>query len=429
MVNDLFNSIMIPISEALKIIEREVHSLAAETIDLENSIGRVLAENVRADMDLPPFDRSQMDGFAVQSKDTRNAPVRLKIIGESAAGKGFDGKLKAGEAVRIMTGARLPDGADAVQKVELTSEENGCVEIAEPTKVGRNVNLLASEIKTGAKIFGTGERITEPMIAAIASLGYARIKVFCKPQVSVVSTGSEIVEIYEQPQKDPIRNSNSIMLKVFAEQAGAATDVLPIVRDDYKTLKNKIAEAVGIKAKGKRQKAKVTETKSQIPNPKSQILIITGGVSVGDYDYTKPALKELGAEIFFERISLKPGKPTVFARMNDTLIFGLPGNPVSAAVTFLLFVRKAILQMQGAKICDLKRGCAVVTNKLKGAKERDSLLPVSLRTNEKGQLTIEALRFSGSSNFIEFARADSLLLVPQGVSYQPGDVAEILYLP
>ena len=413
---------MISISEALKIIEREVRSLKSETINLENSIGRVLAENIKADMDLPPFDRSQMDGFAVRSKDTKNAPVRLKIIGEAAAGKGFDGKLKAGETVRIMTGARLPAGADAVQKVELTKEENGFVEISDLVKARQNVNLLASEIEKGAQVFGKGELITEQMIAAIASFGYAQIKVFQKPQVTVLSTGSEIVEINENPKKDQIRNSNSIMLKVFAEQAGADAKVLPIVHDDIETLKNQIANAVSLKF--------IIQTdKSQIPNPKSQILIITGGVSVGDYDYTKPALKELGAKIFFERVSLKPGKPTVFARLNDTLIFGLPGNPVSAAVTFQFFVRRAILQMQGAKNRDLKQGYAVVSVKIKGAKERDSLLPVTLRTNGLGQLMIEALRFSGSSNFIEFARADSLIFVPRGVSFQAGDVAEVLYLP
>ena len=409
-----FNS-MIPISEALKIIKRETAPLRAETIDLDDSVNRVLAQTIKADMDLPPFNRSQMDGFAVKSKDTRNAPARLKIIGEAAAGNGFDGKLKAGEAVRIMTGARLPVGADAVQKIELTKEENGFVEISEPAKDKQNINLLASEIKKGAKIFSKGEPISEQMIAAIASFGYARIKVFQKPRVSILSTGSEIVEINEKPERDQIRNSNSIMLKAFAEKAGANAKISPVVRDDYETLKNKIAEAVGLQ--------------SQIANSQSQMLIITGGVSVGDYDYTKPALRELGSEIFFERVSLKPGKPTVFAKLNDVLIFGLPGNPVSAAVTFLLFVRRAILQMQGAKQCDLKRGFAIVSSKIKGAKERDSMLPVSLRTNEKGELTIESLRFSGSSNFIEFARADSLVFVPQGVSFQPGDVAEILHLP
>lgn len=417
---------MIPISEALKIIEREVFTLHAETIELENSIGRVLAENIKADMDLPPFDRSQMDGFAVRADDTKNPPAHLRIIGESVAGNGFDRKLKSGEAVRIMTGARVPEGADSVQKVELTKENYGFVEILESTKLAQNINKFASEVKKGAKVFSKGEIISEQMIASFASFGYAKLKVFQKPQVSIFSTGSEIVEINETPQKDQIRNSNSMMLKIFAENAGAEAEILPQVHDDFETLKHQIAEAVGIGAEIPIAKFKIK--KSKIQSPKSKILIITGGVSVGDYDFTKPVLRELGAEIFFEKVSLKPGKPTVFARLNDVLIFGLPGNPVSVAVTFYLFVKRAILQTQSAKNCDLKRGFAVCSDKIKGAKERDCYLPVSLLTNNKGQLIIESLRFSGSSNFIAFSRADALVFIPQGKNLEKNDVAEILFL-
>jgi molybdopterin biosynthesis enzyme len=157
-------------------------------------------------------------------------------------------------------------------------------------------------------------------------------------------------------------------------------------------------------------------------------LITTGGVSVGDYDFTKPVLREIGAEIFFEKISLKPGKPTVFAKKNKCLIFGLPGNPVSAAVTFFLFVRTALLKMQNAENTELKKGFAAASEKIKAAKERDSVLPVSLSTDKKGNLKIETLRFSGSSNFIAFARADALVFVPQGKSLEKGDAAEIFFL-
>jgi molybdopterin biosynthesis enzyme len=419
---------MISIAEALKIIERETRSLETETIDLENSVGRILAEVIVADMNLPPFDRSQMDGFAIKSKDTRNAPVRLKIIGESAAGKGFDGVIQSGETVRIMTGARIPGGADAVQKVELTNETGGYIEILETAKAAQNINGLASEIKTGMKIFDPGERIGEQMIAAIASFGYAKIKVFRKPRVSILSTGSEIVDVAETPRKDQIRNSNSIMLKVFAERAGADAVILPIVQDEIETLTKQIAEAVEMKAGDGEQKAKVTRTKSKIQNLKSEILIISGGVSVGDYDYTKPALRNLGAEIFFDKICLKPGKPTVFAKLNDALIFGLPGNPVSSAVTFHLFARQAILQMQAAKNTELKKGFAVAASKIKAARERDSVLPASIETNKKGQLIIESLRFNGSSNFIAFALANALVFVPQGKNLEASDIAEIMFL-
>ncbi len=396
---------MISISEALKIIEREIFSLESETIDLENAVNRVLAETIKADMDLPPFDRSQMDGFAVQSKDLKTVPTRLKIIGESVAGKGFDGKLKPGETIRIMTGARLPTGADAVQKVEATEEKNGSVEILETVKKGENVNPFASEINSGAKIFGKGEIVTEQMIAAIASFGYARIKVYKKPRVSILSTGSEIVEISEKPKRDQIRNSNSIMLRAFAAKF-ADTSVLPLVKDDVKSLRDAIENAI----------------------ENSDILITTGGVSIGDYDFTKPVLKDLGAEIFFERVSLKPGKPTVFAKRKNCLIFGLPGNPVSSAVTFYLFVRAAILRMQSAKNFELDKGFAVAQSRIKAARERDSFLPAFVNTNEKGELVIESLRFNGSSNFIQFARANALVFVPQSKNLEAGDVAEILFI-
>jgi molybdopterin molybdotransferase len=426
---------MISISEAIKIIERETYALPAETIGLEASIGRILAENIEADMDLPPFNRSQMDGFAVRAGDTQNAPVKLKIIGESVAGFGFDRQIKSGEAVRIMTGARVPEGADSVQKVELTRENDGFIEILEPTKLAQNINQSASEIKKGSKVFARGELINEQMIAALASFGYAELKVFQKPQVAIFSTGSEIVEIDETPQKDQIRNSNSMMLKVLAEAAGADAKILPQVHDDFETLKKHIAAAVGIesqaaspKSQVKGRQSQIPSPKSQVPNPKFQILIITGGVSVGDYDFTKPVLRALGAEIFFEKVSLKPGKPTVFARLGDVLVFGLPGNPVSVAVTFYLFARRVIRLLQSAQASGLKRGFAVCSDKIKGAKERDSYLPVSLSTDKNGHLIIESLRFSGSSNFIAFARADALVFIPQGQNLEKKETAEILFL-
>jgi molybdenum cofactor synthesis domain-containing protein len=195
------------------------------------------------------------------------------------------------------------------------------------------------------------------------------------------------------------------MLKIFANRL-ADVEILPLVKDDIKSLRNAIEKAA----------------------KNFDVLITTGGVSIGDYDFTKPVLRELGAEIFFEKISLKPGKPTVFAKLKNCLIFGLPGNPVSSAVTFYLFARTALLKMQSAKRCELKPGFAVVSDKIKAAQERDSFLPASLATDKKGRLIIESLRFNGSSNFIAFARADALVFVPQGKNLESGDVAEILFL-
>lgn len=404
--NDGDFATMIEISKALKLIDRETSSLGSEKVDLTSALGRVLAENIVADTDLPPFDRSQMDGYAVVALDTKNAPVTLKIVGESAAGRGWHNTVKRGEAVRIMTGAPVPAGADSVQKVELTTESEGSVTIQESVEKGRSIIRKGSEIKIGSIVFKSGEVITENMIAAIAAFGYAKVTVGKSPRVAILGTGSEIVEVNKRPGRDQIRNSNSVMLDVFCRKFGAQTTVLPIVKDDIADLKTAIKNAA----------------------TKADIVILTGGVSVGKYDHTKTALTDLGAEIFFEKVRLKPGKPAVFARLGKMLVFGLPGNPVSAAVTFHLFVRKAILKMQGAAATDMRKGFAILGSNIKGAIDRDTYLPSRLETNKLGQLVAHPLKWQGSSDFIGFARADSLIFVPSGRAMAAGEVAEIAFL-
>ncbi len=397
---------MISISEAKKIVNAETFSLENESIHISKIVDRVLGEDIFADMDLPPFDRSQMDGFAVRTEDVENAPVKLKIVGESAAGKGWHNELQSGEACRIMTGASVPSGADSVRQVELTLEEDGFITILESTKVQQNIVKKGQEVTEGEKVFEKGEVVTENMVATLASFGYENIKAAKRPKVAILATGSEIIDISETPQQDQIRNSNSWMLKAFAEKY-AEVEILPTAVDDLEGLKETIKNAI----------------------KNCDCLIISGGVSVGDYDFTKSALREIGAEIYFEKISLKPGKPMVFAKLNETLIFGLPGNPVSIAVTFFIFVRTALLQMQNAKNTELKSGNARLTHDIKGVKGRDAMLPVSLSTNKKGKLIVETLRFSGSSNFIRFAKANGLVFIQQDKDLEKGDVAEVYFLP
>lgn len=412
---------MISISRALKIIERETAAIGIERVDLRNATGRVLAEDILADTDLPPFDRSMMDGYAVIAADTKAAPVTLKIVGESAAGRGWHNNLRRGEAVRIMTGAPVPRGADAVQKIELTSERGEKVTVLEPIKKGHSVVKRAAEIKRGKRIFEKGELITENMIASLASFGHAKVTVKKRPRIAILGTGSEIVDVAKKPGRDQIRNSNSAMLDALCRKFGAETDILQQVRDDVELLKEQISKAVGLRQKrGKAQ--------SKIENRQSKILIVTGGVSVGKYDHTKTALTALGAEIFFDKVCLKPGKPTVFARLGQTLIFGLPGNPVSAAVTFQLFVRKAILGMQSAVLTDLKRGSAVLSSDAKAARDRDTFVPARLETNRSGQLVANPLKSQGSSDFVGFARADALVFVAKGKIVKAGEIAAAFIL-
>ena len=399
---------MIPISEAINIVLRHTPKLEVESVALGDALNRVLAEDIIADCDLPPFDRAQMDGYAVRAADVATTPAQLRIVGESAAGRGWHHEMKTGEAVRIMTGAPVPAGADAVQQVELTRESNGHVEILEPVDAGRSIVRRAAEIKAGETVLRAGEDINAAMIATLASFGYAQVKVGRRPRVAIMATGSELVDIDQKPGKDQIRDSNNYTLAAYARLAGATVERLPLAGDDTEELKRQMSEAAA----------------------RSDVLITSGGVSMGVYDFTKAALKELGAEIFFERVSLRPGKPTVFARLGNTLVFGLPGNPVSVTVTFNLFARTALRVLQGAQEPALKEETAVLARDLKGSIERESYLPAVLSTDENGTLLAEPLKWGGSSDFVAFARATALINVPAGVKkIEAGKVVKVVRLP
>jgi molybdenum cofactor synthesis domain-containing protein len=399
---------MISISDATSLVLQHTTALSVESVNLSEALNRVLAEDIIADCDLPPFDRAQMDGYAVRAADVANTPARLGVVGESAAGSGWHNEMKTGEAVRIMTGAPVPVGADAVQQVELTRESNGEVEILERVDVGRSIVRRASEIRAGETVLRAGEEIYAAMIATLASFGYAQVKVGRRPRVAIMATGSELVDVDKQPGRDQIRDSNNYTLAAYAKLAGATVEGLPLAVDDTRELKRQMAAAA----------------------ERSDVLITSGGVSMGVYDFTKAALKELGAQIFFERVSLRPGKPTVFGRLGNTLVFGLPGNPVSVAVTFNLFARTALRAMQGAKEPGLKEETAVLVRDLKGSIERESYLPAVLRTDEQGALLAEPLKWGGSSDFVSFARATALIDVPAGVNIiDAGSRVKVVRLP
>ena len=401
---------MIPVSEAIRIVLQHSPRLEFEAAALGEALGRILAEDIIADSDLPPFDRAQMDGYAVRAADVAAAPARLRIVGESAAGAGWHHEMKTGEAVRIMTGAPVPKGADAVQQVELTREvDSGSqVEILEPVAAGRSIVKQAAEIKAGETVLRAGEDINAAMIATLASFGYAQVKVGRRPRVAVMATGSELVDVDKKPGTDQIRDSNNYTIAAYATLAGATVERWPLAGDDTEELKKQIKQAVAT----------------------SDVLITSGGVSMGVYDFMKPALKELGAEIFFERVALRPGKPTVFARLGTTLIFGLPGNPVSVAATFNLFARAALRKMQGAKQPGLIEETAVLARAVKGSVDRESYLPAILRTDEKGTLLAEPLKWGGSSDFVAFAHATVLISVPAGVrGLTVGERVRIVRLP
>lgn len=398
---------MIAIEEAISIVLEQAPRLGRERVKLEAALGRILAEDVHADMDLPPFDRAQMDGYAVRVADLDVVPARLRLVGESAAGRGWHQELKAGEAVRIMTGAPVPVGADAVVPLEQTHERGDEVEIATRVAPGQNVVPRAAEARRGTRLLEAGTKITAAAVATLAAFGHAMFDVGRAPRVAIMVTGSELVPVESRPERDQIRDANGPMLGGYAALAGAQVSRLPLIGDDREKIAQRIAD--------------LSRT--------HDLLVISGGVSVGKYDLTKEALRSLGARVFFERVRLRPGKPTVFARLNEALVFGLPGNPVSAAVTFNLFVRTALLAMQGAQNPQLPEAYAQLGANVRGARGRTSLVPARLQTDENGRLVAQPLRWGGASDFVSFARAEALIFVPQDVELEANSAVRILWLP
>ena len=404
---------MIPVEEAINIILEKAAPLPVEDVALADALGRVLAEDVAADSDLPPFDRAQMDGYAVRSEDLRETPARLRVVGEAAAGKGWRGTLRAGEAVRVMTGAPLPTGAGSVQQVEVTRESEAglLVTIERATEPGQFYVTRASEIESGERVLTSGEEITAARAAVLAAFGRARVRVRRRPRAAVLATGTELVQVEETPGEDQIRDSNTYSLAAYARLAGAEVERLPFAGDDPALLRREIEEAAA----------------------RADVLVLSGGVSMGRYDFTKDALRALGAEVFFDRVALRPGKPTVFARLrgrHDTLVFGLPGNPVSVSVTFNLFARTALRAMQGLSGPAPAEETALLARAAKGTAERTSYLPARLSTDGEGRQLAEVLKWGGSSDFVAFARATALVIIDAGVkTVDAGQVVRVVRLP
>ncbi len=399
---------MLRIEDALQLMLDHTPALPDEAVALSEVAGRVLRQTALSDLDLPPFDRARMDGYAVRAVDTLKPPARLQAIGEAAAGFAFAGEVAAGQAVRIMTGAPVPAGADAVQKIEVIQvNDDGSIELTEAVTAGQFITPRASEARQGDVVVTTGERITPAAAAVLASFGYAQVCVARRPRLALLSTGSELVEVHETPQGAQIRNSNTYSLAGYATQTGAEVIYTAIVRDDFDATRDAIAAALA----------------------QADVVMLSGGVSMGDYDLVKPALLALGAEVLVEKVAMHPGKPTVFAKLNDKVIFGLPGNPVSVAVSFHLFARPVLLRMQGAHEIHLPRWQAHVTRTVKGAPPRRSHQPARLLIRD-GRAAAEPLKWGGSSDLVAFMQADALIVVPEDrASLNAGELAEVIQLP
>ncbi len=386
---------MILYEEAIEIVLENVSRLGTETVELTSALDRVLREDVYSDIDNPPFDNSAMDGYAVKSKDTDGAaesnPVVLKLSDTIPAGKVSSYKLKNGEAASIMTGAQILKGADAVIKVEDTrkiSEDE--IEIYRSVRKGGNVRYRGEDLKKSEQVLKSGIRITAPMVSLLAAVGKRYIKVSHKPRVGILATGDEIVEPEIVPPPGKIRNSVSYYLYSQVLKEGGIPSYFGIIRDNYSEIKEKISEILNI----------------------SDILVTTGGVSVGKYDYVVKIFEELGLDIKFRKAAIKPGKPTVFGKRGDKIIFGLPGNPVSSMITFIKFVSPCIAGMMGVE--NFKRTVipCISDEDVKVEKGRKNFVRVKIETRDN-KIYAKPTGAQGSAMLKSIMDADGVMLLSE----------------
>jgi molybdopterin molybdotransferase len=394
---------MIPVEKALAIVLERTPRLPAEEVSLADALGRVLAEDAAADSDLPPFPRSAVDGYAVRAREARESPARLAVVGTVPAGAAPAFALREGEAAQIMTGAPLPEGADAVQMVEKTREAApGEVEILEPVEPGANVAPRGSEVRAGEPVLKRGAWIDPAALAVLATVGKSRVLVGRRPAVAVAATGDELVDPAERPGPGQIRNSNGFSLAAQAQLAGARVTALGVARDDAEALRSVIERGFA-----------------------SDVLLLSGGVSMGRYDLVEDALARLGVEILVDAVALKPGKPLVFGvGPGGQLTFGLPGNPVSTLVTFELFVKPALLSMQGSERPTRPELSATLSGPLASRGPRRAYLPGWISpAGPAGALVARPIPTRGSADIVAFSKANALLVLPEELDLLPAGEA------
>jgi molybdopterin molybdotransferase len=379
---------MLTYREALYRILGKVPNPKVIEVPLEESLNRVLGEDVVSDTSLPPFDKACMDGFAVRAQDVAEVPARLEVVATRGAGDASDVEVMTGQAVGIMTGASMPRGADSVQMVEKCRLGSGWVEVLESVDEGRHVSLKGSEVLSGDKVLEKGTEVGPAEIAVLASFGYAVVPIFAAPSSAVLSTGDELVEVDTSPGFGQIRNSNAWMLQGQCQRLGMSTERLPVVRDR--------PEDIGIALRKVLAK---------------ELIILSGGVSMGEFDYVHKVLESEGYEIVFHKASIKPGKPVVVACIEGKMVFGLPGNPVSAFVTFEMFVRPVVRKWMGFSEVSPKKVKAELQQEARKETGRLFFMPARLEWID-GLPKVTEIRTRGSADIVHFSKANSLLLFP-----------------
>lgn len=398
------------LEEAVARVNRELTVLPTEEVAVNDALGMVLAETVVADEAIPPFANTAMDGFALRAADTVGAsedtPVTLPVVATIPAGAVAPRALEAGEAMRIMTGAPIPDGADAIIMVELTKPAGFDVNILAEVVENNHIRPAGDDVQIGAEIFHPGTVLGAGHLGVLASLGRRSIRAYRRPRVGVMSTGDELVDDWEELRPGQIRDSNRITLLSLVKEAGLEPVDLGLIPDDEQQIQ--AALEGGVEA--------------------CDAVITSGGVSMGDFDYVKAVLTKLG-DFSWMQIAIKPAKPLVFGTLNATPVFGLPGNPVSSMVSFELFARPGLRRMMGLLDAERAQVEAVAGEPLRRNQDgKTHFLRAMARVDESGRWSVRSAGGQGSHQLTGMAFANALAVLPDGPGVETGDNVRVMLL-
>ncbi|MEE9276609.1 MAG: gephyrin-like molybdotransferase Glp [bacterium] len=401
---------MISVEEAQETILSRIAPLGRVRVPLVEALGRVLDEEVIAPRPIPPWPNSAMDGYAVRAQDvaaaSRETPATLRVIEEIQAGMEARRTVGEGEAIRIMTGAPIPRGADAVVLVEETERAGpDSVRVFLAVPGGEAVRLAGEDVKAGEKVFSAGTRLNPAAVGMLANIGRPGVLVHQKPRVAILATGEELIDLGKELAAGQIYNSNSYALATQVIEAGGEPLMLGIARDSVEDLERRMREGLS-----------------------ADVLVTSGGVSVGDFDFVKDTLGGLGNEMHFWRVRMKPGKPMAFGTIQGRPVFGLPGNPVSTMVSFDLFVRPALLKMQGQANLFRPEVEARLLHPLRKSPERRHYVR-AVAAHRGGEWTVRAIEAQGSNILHSMVRANALVVFPEGeTELRAGDRVRTLIL-
>ncbi len=384
---------MITVDEALDKILSHIHPLGLEKVSILDSLGRVIGEDIQARRDIPPFDNSAMDGYAVRSEDVREAsqdrPLRLEVIEDLPAGSISTKKVQKGKATRIMTGAPVPEGADAVIPVEETKKENETVLILRAATPGENIRRVGEDVKKGDRVISNGDMIRPAEVGMLASVGRSFVSVYQRPLVAILCTGDELVDVDGDLDEVKIISSNSYTLGAQVKDCGAIPIQLGIARDRKEEIEEKLRQGI-----------------------RADVLISSAGVSVGDYDFVKDVMKRLGMEMVFWKVAMRPGQPLAFGTIGGKPTFGLPGNPVSSMISFEQFVRPSLLKMMGYRNLFRSVVEAVLKENIKKMTGKRYFIRGSV-SFEKNQYFVSTTGEQGSGILRSMVRANGLIVIPE----------------